>query len=142
MRKPPDCTCGYPDQLARNCCGHALSCPAYARWHRENIGEFKGPPEPGPTAADKATLPPPIEDRGTAAWIWQGKGGVSFAPFAGCQFIHEVSVPIGWSMVPHPTHGVILRNAFGCIETADQVFRGAKQNLGGFMIRSSTLIPF
>lgn len=30
--KPPDCTCAYPDLVARNACGHPEDCGYYPRW--------------------------------------------------------------------------------------------------------------
>lgn len=32
LEKPSNCNCPYPKLVARNMCGHAETCPAYAEW--------------------------------------------------------------------------------------------------------------
>lgn len=44
--KPQDCTCGFPDRIARNMAGHARSCPVYKRIMGrvlDDAGEFIAP---------------------------------------------------------------------------------------------------
>lgn len=38
-QKPEDCTCRFPDAIARNPTGHAKRCPAYARLWAEATGD-------------------------------------------------------------------------------------------------------
>ena len=38
LTKPNDCTCHFPEVIARNMHGHALECPVYRRWAQEHIG--------------------------------------------------------------------------------------------------------
>ena len=35
--KPLDCTCQYPEIIARNMNGHDTTCPIYARWAAERL---------------------------------------------------------------------------------------------------------
>lgn len=62
MTKPPDCTCGFPEVMARNPSGHLLSCPSYGRWVADaeargrSLGLFASPPAADPPEADPVVV--------------------------------------------------------------------------------------
>jgi hypothetical protein len=81
------------------------------------------------------------EDRGTPLGIWRDADAdtavARFESWPGATRHDVVSMPIGWTMLPHPTCGVIVRGPALQVGTAAQVVEWARTGRHGFRFRET-----
>lgn len=123
-----NCDCHDRPAMGLECStltGHSVRCPV----HQAILSDYQA------AVLREAFDDDGPVDRGTPLWVWVNGPQVEFVPSI-TAVMREVSVPIGWRLVPDRESGVVLVSVFGERLDACQVWGLAAGKMRGFKART------